>query len=88
VHCKLSGLVTEARWDRWRNSGIGRYAERLLEAFGPRRLMFGSDWPVCTVAATYAEVLELARETIAALSEGERADVLAGTARRFYATAD
>lgn len=90
VHCKLSGLVTEARWDRWRADGVGRYADRLLEAFGPRRLMFGSDWPVCTVAASYAEVLELARAAIAPLSESERADVLAGTARRFYgiATAD
>jgi L-fuconolactonase len=84
VHCKLSGLVTEAPWERWRTAGIDRYADRLLEAFGPRRLMFGSDWPVCTVAASYAEVLELARAAIAPLSAAERADVLAGTARRFY----
>jgi L-fuconolactonase len=83
VHCKLSGLVTEARWDRWRGQ-VDRYADRLLEAFGPHRLMFGSDWPVCTVAATYAEVLELAQATIAPLSPAERADVLGGTARRFY----
>jgi L-fuconolactonase len=84
VHCKLSGLVTEAPWDGWRDAGVGRYAERLLEAFGPRRLMFGSDWPVCTVAASYAEVLDLARAALAPLSDGERADVLGGTARRFY----
>jgi L-fuconolactonase len=90
VHCKLSGLVTEARWDRWRDDDVGRYAERLLAVFGPRRLMFGSDWPVCTVAASYADVLKLAQAAIAQLSEGERAEVLAGTARRFYgiATAD
>jgi L-fuconolactonase len=87
VHCKLSGLVTEARWDRWRDAGIGRYADRLLEAFGPSRLMFGSDWPVCTVAASYADVLELARAAVAELSESERADVLGGTARRFYGLA-
>jgi L-fuconolactonase len=83
VHCKLSGLVTEASWDGWHGQ-VGRYADRLLEAFGPRRLMFGSDWPVCTVAASYAEVLEVARAAVAGLSEHERADVLGGTARRFY----
>jgi L-fuconolactonase len=90
VHCKLSGLVTEAPWDGWRDAGVERYAERLLQAFGPRRLMFGSDWPVCTVAATYAEVLELARAAVASLSAAEQEQVLGGTARRFYglATAD
>jgi L-fuconolactonase len=81
VHCKLSGLVTEADWSTWRSAGIERYAERLLEAFGPGRLMFGSDWPVCTLAASYAEVLELAASV---LSAAERERVLAGTARRFY----
>jgi L-fuconolactonase len=84
VHCKLSGLVTEAPWDGWRAAGVERYASRLLEAFGPRRLMFGSDWPVCTVAASYADVLELARAALAALAAGERDEVLAGSARRFY----
>jgi L-fuconolactonase len=81
VHGKLSGLVTEARWNRWRDDGVERYAARLLEAFGPDRLMFGSDWPVCTLAASYAEVLELARSV---LSAAERDAVLAGTARRVY----
>jgi L-fuconolactonase len=81
VSGKLSGLVTEARWNRWRTDGVERYAARVLEAFGPERLMFGSDWPVCTLAATYSEVLELARSV---LSADERAAVLAGTARRVY----
>jgi len=84
VYCKLSGLVTEAPWDDWRRAGIERYAERLLELFGPERMMFGSDWPVCTLAAPYAEVLELAREVVAGLSEPERDAVLGGTATRFY----
>ena len=87
VHCKLSGLVTEASWEGWRDQAVGRYADRLLEAFGPRRLMFGSDWPVCTVAATYAEVLELARAAVADLSAAEGEQVLGGTARRFYGIA-
>lgn len=84
VHGKLSGLVTEAPWDGWRDAGVERYSDRLLEAFGSRRLMFGSDWPVCTLAASYAEVLELARATVARLSASERDAVLGGTARRFY----
>jgi L-fuconolactonase len=84
VRCKLSGLVTEARWDAWREDGIERYAARLLELFGPERLMFGSDWPVCTLAASYAEVLELARAAIVGLAPGEQAAVLGGTARAFY----
>jgi L-fuconolactonase len=81
VHCKLSGLVTEARWDRWREDGIDRYVERILELFGPTRVMFGSDWPVCTLVADYAEVLELA---LAALSAAERGTILHDTAERFY----
>jgi L-fucono-1,5-lactonase len=84
LHCKLSGLVTEAPWDAWRTAGIERYAARLLEAFGPGRLMFGSDWPVCTLAASYAEVLELARSAVGSLSGAERDAVLRANARRFY----
>jgi L-fuconolactonase len=84
VHCKLSGLVTEAPWDAWREAGTLRYARRLVELFGPERLMFGSDWPVCTLAASYAEVLELARAALAELSASERDAVLGGTACRFY----
>jgi L-fuconolactonase len=81
VHCKLSGLVTEAPWAGWRSAGVERYAARLLDAFGPERLMYGSDWPVCTLAARYDEVLGLARS---ALDASETAAVLGGTARRFY----
>ena len=84
VHCKLSGLVTEADRRDWREQDVGSYAERLLELFGPERLMFGSDWPVCTLAASYAEVLDLARSALAGLGAAERDAVLAGTARRFY----
>jgi L-fuconolactonase len=84
VQCKLSGLVTEARWDSWRADDIRGYAWRVLEVFGPDRVMFGSDWPVCTLAASHAEVLELARDLLVELSAGERDAVLAGTARRFY----
>jgi L-fuconolactonase len=84
VRCKLSGLVTEAHWHTWRPEDLRRYADRLLGLFGPSRLMFGSDWPVCTLAASYRQVLEVAREAVAGLGGGERAAVLAGTAVEVY----
>ncbi|MGW0810152.1 amidohydrolase family protein [Nonomuraea sp. NPDC002799] len=84
VYCKLSGMVTEADWAAWRVADLRPYAETVLEAFGPERVMFGSDWPVCLLAAGYERVAESVDELCAGLSEGERADVLAGTARRAY----
>ncbi|MEV5341888.1 amidohydrolase family protein [Streptomyces sp. NPDC052676] len=82
--CKLSGLVTEADPASWAVDDLRPYADVVLDAFGPHRLMFGSDWPVCTLAATYGEVLTTATELTAALSEAERAEVFAGTATRVY----
>ncbi|MGW2476650.1 amidohydrolase family protein [Streptomyces sp. NPDC001665] len=82
--CKLSGLVTEADWRAWTPDDLRPYAETVIDAFGPGRLMFGSDWPVCRVAATYAEVLDTARTLIQDLSDDERAAVLATTAERVY----
>ncbi|MEU3187950.1 amidohydrolase family protein [Streptomyces sp. NPDC006923] len=83
--CKLSGMVTEAAWDSWTANGLRPYAGTVLEAFGPDRLMFGSDWPVCRLAATYGEVLDAARTVTDGLSGAERDAVFAGTARRVYA---
>ncbi|TDD15707.1 amidohydrolase family protein [Nonomuraea diastatica] len=84
VFCKLSGMVTEADWASWQVAGLRPYAEIVLEAFGPERVMFGSDWPVCLLAAGYERVAETAGELCAGLSDSERADVFAGTARRAY----
>ncbi|KAB8196023.1 amidohydrolase family protein [Nonomuraea phyllanthi] len=84
VYCKLSGMVTEADWASWRVADLRPYAETVLEAFGPERVMFGSDWPVCLLAADYAQVAGAADELCAGLSDGERAEVFAGTARRAY----
>ncbi|GGS20734.1 amidohydrolase [Streptomyces aureoverticillatus] len=81
---KLSGLVTEADWTSWTPASLRPYTDTALEAFGPSRLMFGSDWPVCELAATYEQVVEAAQEVTAALSDTERAQVFAGTARRVY----
>jgi L-fuconolactonase len=80
VTVKLSGLVTEAAPD-WRPVDILPYARHVLSSFGSDRLMYGSDWPVCTLAASYDQVFALAVE---ALSPGDRAAVLGGTARSVY----
>ncbi|GAA2458238.1 amidohydrolase family protein [Streptomyces glaucus] len=79
--CKLSGLVTEAGPAAWTVAGLRPYADVVLDAFGPGRLMFGSDWPVCTLAATYGEVLDAARRLIGAPGHGQ---VLEATATRVY----
>jgi L-fucono-1,5-lactonase len=82
--CKLSGMVTEADWHGWKLADLRPYAETVLDAFGPDRLMFGSDWPVCTVAAEYADVLDAAFAVTAMLSPHERTAVFAKTATRVY----
>jgi L-fuconolactonase len=84
VFCKLSGLVTEADWTSWQVGDLAPYAEHVLEVFGPDRVLFGSDWPVCELAATYAQVTETARALTEALSGAERREVFEGTARRAY----
>ncbi|BBC38750.1 Amidohydrolase [Streptomyces graminofaciens] len=82
--CKLSGMVTEADWGSWTVAALTPYADTVLDAFGPGRLMFGSDWPVCRLAATYTEVIAVARELTAGLGPAERHDVFTGTAVRTY----
>ncbi|MEW2120654.1 amidohydrolase family protein [Streptomyces sp. NPDC005474] len=82
--CKLSGMVTEADWHSWTVAALRQYADTVLDAFGPRRLMFGSDWPVCGLAATYAEVIDVAGALTAGLDPAERHDVFTGTAVRTY----
>lgn len=84
VFCKLSGLVTEADWTTWTADDLRPYATHALDSFGPDRVMFGSDWPVCELAATYAEVLDSARVVTADLSLSEQNEVFAGTAARAY----
>jgi L-fuconolactonase len=88
VYCKLSGMVTEADWVRWTVDDLKPYVHAALDAFGPDRLMFGSDWPVCTVAATYFEVHEALDQALGPLSDPERAKIFGATAARFYGLAD
>ncbi|WP_221357904.1 amidohydrolase family protein [Streptomyces beigongshangae] len=82
--CKLSGLVTQADPLSWTVEDLAPCADTVLEAFGPARLMFGSDWPVCTLAARYADVVDVARELVGGLGERERQEVFADTAARVY----
>ena len=84
VWCKLSGMVTEADWTTWTEAQLKPYIDVVLEAFGPKRLMFGSDWPVCLVACGYERWFRIVQDAIAALSEDERAAILGGTAVNVY----
>jgi L-fuconolactonase len=84
VACKLSGMVTEADPERWKAADLRPYSDIVLEAFGPERVMFGSDWPVCLLAASYGRVVEVARELTSHLSAAEQDAVFGGTAARAY----
>lgn len=81
--CKLSGLVTEAAAG-WAYEDIEPYGRHLVEVFGPERLIWGSDWPVCTLAASYDRWVEVTDRLLAGLSQSERAAVLGGNAARVY----
>ena len=84
VTCKLSGLTTEASWRSWMLDDLQPYVDVVFESFGSDRVMAGSDWPVCTLAATYDAAQRLADRFTDHLSPAERATVLAGTAQRVY----
>ncbi|MBC7932893.1 MAG: amidohydrolase family protein [Rubrivivax sp.] len=84
VRCKLSGLVTEAKRPGWRAKDLRPFVERALEYFGPGRMMYGSDWPVCLLAASYEEVLDSFQSLLAELSDEERSRVLGKNAAEFY----
>ena len=84
VCCKLSGLVTEADWRGWTPGQLRPYLDTALDAFGPDRIMIGSDWPVCLVAASYSDAIGLMREAIGEYSAAEQQRMLGGTAMDFY----
>jgi L-fuconolactonase len=84
VSVKLSGLVTEADWRNWDAADLEPYIKAAIELFGPDRCMFGSDWPVCELAASYEEVHAGLIEALGPLGETDRAAIFGETARRFY----
>ena len=83
VRCKLSGLATEAG-PYWDAEELKPYVDVLIEAFGPHRLMWGSDWPVLLLAGGYLQWLDVAEDLTAGLAEVERARIFGGTAAEFY----
>jgi L-fuconolactonase len=84
VYCKVSGLVTEADWQSWRDADIRPYLDVVFEAFGPDRLMFGSDWPVCLLAGNYERVKALVANYIRELPGQQQGKILGLNSVRFY----
>ncbi|MCA9053768.1 MAG: amidohydrolase family protein [Planctomycetaceae bacterium] len=84
MHCKLSGMITEADWKQWKPADLKPYVQIALDAFGPDRLMYGSDWPVCVLAGSYRQVFEALQEALGPISEEEHAHIFERTAREFY----
>lgn len=84
VSCKFSGLVTEANWSNWKASDFKPFLETALEAFGPRRLMYGSDWPVCLLSGDYDQQLQVIEQFVDPLSPSEKKSIMGANAARFY----
>jgi L-fuconolactonase len=84
LYCKISGMVTEADWKSWTPKDFAPYMDVVVQSFGTGRIMFGSDWPVCLVAASYEEVLEIVTSYFASYSENERDRFFGSNAIEFY----
>jgi L-fuconolactonase len=84
VYCKISGMVTEADWTHWKHNDFIPYLDVIIEAFGPNRIMFGSDWPVCMVAASYEQMLGIVQEYFSSFSETEQELFFGKNAIQFY----
>ena len=84
VSCKVSGMVTEADWQNWGKVDLFPYLDVVFEHFGPDRLLFGSDWPVCLTAADYTQVKTVVDEYVAKWGDEVRAKVFGSNAERFY----
>ena len=84
VYCKVSGLVTEANWRAWTEKDFRPYLDVVCESFGAKRLMFGSDWPVCLLASNYSRVKQLIDNYLQNFSSLEREQIFGGTATHFY----
>lgn len=84
MHCKLSGMITEAVHSAWKADDLKPYVQHVLKIFGPDRLMFGSDWPVCKLAGSWKQVLAAFTQACGPLPQTEREKILGGTAVSFY----
>jgi len=84
VHCKISGMTTEADWKNWTAEDLTPYLDIVVEAFGTNRLMFGSDWPVCLVASTYDQWLTTVKNYFSSFTKEEQAKIFASNCESFY----
>lgn len=84
VYCKVSGMVTEADWKGWKKKDFAPYLDVVVNAFGTQRLVYGSDWPVCLVAATYEQQLHITEDYFSAFSKAEKEAIFGGNAVQFY----
>ncbi len=84
IYCKLSGLITEAQWENWKPADLKPYVDAALEHFGPRRCMYGSDWPVCELAGSYEQAFAALREVLGVISVSDTKQIFSETARQFY----
>ena len=84
IFCKLSGLVTEDDWQNWKPEHIAPYMDVAFESFGPSRLMVGSDWPVCTLAASYTRAINLVESYLSRHPTEVQEATLGGNAQQFW----
>ena len=84
VSCKISGMVTETNWNNWLPDEFEPYMDVVVESFGIDRVMYGSDWPVCLVSATYKQVYDIVKEYFSGYSSSEQAKVFGESAIKFY----
>lgn len=84
VYCKLSGLITEADWNSWKKEDLIPYIDAVVEAFGVDRLLFGSDWPVCLVAASYGQTCHIMKDYFSSFTKQEQEKFFGGNAIQFY----
>ena len=84
LFCKLSGMVTEADWQKWKAADMTPYLNIALDCFGPNRLMIGSDWPVCTLSASYAQTMNVVLDYLGKCPQDVQDAVLSQNAQRFW----
>ncbi len=84
VYCKLSGMITEADWKHWKPADFERYLNHVFECFGPERVMFGSDWPVCHLAGEYSQVHALIKDYVQRNQHDHQSQIFGGNACKFY----
>lgn len=84
VYCKISAMTTEADWQNWKKSDFTKYLDVVVETFGTDRIMYGSDWPVCQLAATYEAQFEIVKDYFSSFSQEERGKFFGGNAVKFY----